>query len=198
MGSAIAVRGTPWLVSATGLKPDVQYAITLGNNLVNANADAQGVLSASVPVSTTSEAGFQAAHVIGRSLSRETVDYTKTVFVAVQTDDFDGDGQLNSLDPCPFIDAVPQACGWPEPELVESRTSVTSTTNQVSPLGVLRSVAAVASSVHAKEHGPQVKGTHTQPVLDRGKTSGRRHRHVVFLYIALCIVGLIVIFELVR
>jgi hypothetical protein len=88
------------------LKSLTQYRLVLRSNPVElgtAITNSQGVLQSTVRIPAGIPPGFHTLHAYGPNMLGQPVDIVKTVYVAASPDDYNGDGVLNTVDPCAFL-----------------------------------------------------------------------------------------------
>jgi hypothetical protein len=90
-----------------GLNPLSTVRAWLNSSPVDLGAyttDSQGGLNINVPAAQTVPSGFHTLHIYGKNTASEDVDIYKTIYVAVNENDYDGDGIPNSQDSCVVIE----------------------------------------------------------------------------------------------
>ena len=93
------------------LKPLASYRAELHSSPVDLgsfSSSSAGDLLFQVTIPSTVPAGFHSLHIYGTNVAGEPLDIYKTVYVAVNGDDYNGNGILNDSDPCVFVDASGQ------------------------------------------------------------------------------------------
>ena len=89
------------------LKTASPFHILLNSNPIDLgtfNSTATGQLSFQFTIPTDVPTGYHTLHVYGQNVAGEPVDIYKTIYVAANSSDLDGDGITNSQDACPTIE----------------------------------------------------------------------------------------------
>jgi lysophospholipase L1-like esterase len=101
-GFNLSINGT-----TDGLEPNTPYTTRLGGSdgqiistLVTGSDD---TLAGTVPMPGSAPTGVQTIDIVGQNQAGDTSDITKTVYVPVSSNDYDGDGIPNQADSCPTI-----------------------------------------------------------------------------------------------
>lgn len=90
------------------LKPLTSYSLEIHSSPVvlgNYSTNSSGDLSAQITIPSTVPTGFHSLHVYGTNIAGEAIDIYKTIYVAANGDDYNGNGVSNNNDPCVFVDA---------------------------------------------------------------------------------------------
>lgn len=88
------------------LQSNSQFLVWLRSDPVLAGAlttDSAGHLNGDITIPTDLPAGFHTMHVIGKDIGGGDIDMYQVIYVAASLDDYNGDGVLNSDDPCLII-----------------------------------------------------------------------------------------------
>ena len=92
--------------SQFALKPGSSYRVTLNGgqtNIGSFTSDAFSNLNFQTSIPSQITSGFNTIDIYGQDQAGETIDISKTVFVALNPNDYDGDGLINDADSCPAI-----------------------------------------------------------------------------------------------
>ncbi len=115
IASDLILRGGSQSVMVSGngaqLRPGSTYQVVLHSEpilLDEGGVDADGNIDTTVHIPGDVPAGFHVLHVYGTNLAGQPVDIQKTVYVAVNADDYDGDGVPNSASSCLLLPASGQ------------------------------------------------------------------------------------------
>lgn len=110
MTGDVAYKDTMQSVYVDGLeyslKPQSPYSVTIHSDPINLggfSTDTNGNLSFSMQVPSSVPTGYHSLQVTGTNFAGELINIYKTIYVAANQDDYDGDGTPNSVDPCGFI-----------------------------------------------------------------------------------------------
>ena len=110
--SNFVVRGQNQQVAADGtatqLQPGSKYQVVLHSDpvlLYEGGVDADGNVSVTVTIPTSTEPGYHTLHIYGTNMAGENVDVQKVFYVAAQTDDYLGADKTN---PCLVVPASGQ------------------------------------------------------------------------------------------
>lgn len=93
------------------LKPSSSYSLELHSDPVvlgNLTSNISGDLSGQITIPVNTAPGFHSLHIYGTNVANEPIDIYKTVYMAANGEDYNGNGVPNSNDPCVFVDASGQ------------------------------------------------------------------------------------------
>ena len=92
--------------SEVQLQPGSKYQVVLHSDpilLGEGSVDAEGNITTTIRIPASVQPGFHVLHIYGTSMAGEPVDIQKALYVAASTDDYDGDGILNAINPCLIV-----------------------------------------------------------------------------------------------
>lgn len=104
--SELVMVGEPVLLQISAqhfLRPHSSYRVELHSDPINLGSfktDAAGGAEPSIIVPTAINPGWHTLHIIGVTVEGTAVDIYKTVYIAVSSNDYDGDSIVNTLDEC--------------------------------------------------------------------------------------------------
>ena len=110
MTGDVAYKGTLQSIYVDGLEYSLKlqssYSATIHSDPINLGSfstDANGDLSFSAQIPSGVPTGYHTLQVTGTNFAGELVNIYKIIYVAASQDDYDGDGIVNSIDPCGFV-----------------------------------------------------------------------------------------------
>lgn len=109
VGNDIMYRNGVWKgfvsVINTTLKPLSVFKAVLHSDPIELGpftSDQNGNLSLEIEVPASAPVGYHTLHLFGKTATDESVDIQKTIFIAGSQDDYNSNGLVNEIDPCPF------------------------------------------------------------------------------------------------